>query len=129
VLDAANLGVTVYSQMPYEGADERSVVLTFVSGVSRPSALGNRITATERAIEEHHRIQVDCYHDDQVQVGVLAAKVEQAIEDATDTFASTYDIHDVRKAQDVDVPASEPLLQESRVLLEFTFYTYRSVPS
>jgi hypothetical protein len=129
VLDAANLGVTTYAQMPYEGTEPRSVVLTMISGVSRPSALGNRVTTTGRALEEHHRIQIDCYHDDQVQAGMLAAKVAQAIEDATDAFASIYDIHDVRKAQDADMAASEPMLQESRVLLEFTFYTYRSVPS
>jgi hypothetical protein len=129
ILDAANLGVPVFDRMPYEGAEQRSVVLTLISGVSRPSALGNQITPTQQALEEHHRIQVDCYHDDQTQAGMLAGKVEQVIMDSADTLASTYDIHDVRKLQDMDVAPPEPTLRECRVLLDFGFYTHRTIPS
>ena len=129
ILDAANLGVPVFDRMPYEGAEQRSVVLTLVSGVSRPSALGNQITPTQQAIEEHYRIQIDCYYDDQTQAGMLAGKVEQAIMDAVDTLASTYDIHDVRKPQDMDGAPPDPTLRECRVILEFTFYNHRTVPS
>ena len=129
ILDSANLGVTVHDRMPYEGAEQRSVVLTLVSGVSRPPALGNQITPTQQALEEHHRIQVDCYHDDQTQAGMLAGKMEQAIMDSVDTLASTYDVHDVRKLQDLDVAPPDPMLRECRVILDFGFYTHRTVPS
>ena len=129
ILDAAELDVPVYERMPYEGAEQRSVVLTLVSGVSRPSAIGNQITPTQQALEEHHRIQIDCYYDGQTEAGMLAGKVVQAIMDAVDTLASTYDIHDVRKLQDMDVAPPEPTLRECRVLLDFGFYTHRTIPS
>ena len=129
ILDAANLGVPVFDRMPYEGAEQRSVVLTLVSGVSRPSALGNQITPTTQAVEEHHRIQIDCYYDDQTQTGMLAGKVEQAIMDSVDALASTYDIRDVRKLQDMDMAPPDPMLRECRVILDFGFYTHRTVPS
>jgi hypothetical protein len=129
VLDGAQLGVTVHERMPYEGADQRSLVLTIVSGVSRPSALGNQVSPAECAIEEHLRIQIDCYHDNQTQAGHLAGKVEQAIIDAAETFAATYDIHDVRKLDDFDVASPDPMVRECRVLLDFGFYTHRVVPS
>ena len=129
ILETANLGVRVYDRMPYEGAEMRSVVLTVVSGLSRRPALGLQIQSGMRGLEEHHRIQVDCYHDDQAEAGKLAGNVEQAIMDSVDTLASTYDIHDVRKLQDVDVAPPDPTLRECRVLLDFGFYTHRTVPS
>lgn len=127
ILDSANLGVTVHDRMPYEGAEQRSVVLTLVSGVSRHPALGNQVTATQRALEEHHRIQVDCYYDGQVEVEKLADKVEQAIMDHLDELESTYDVHNVNKVADVDTAPLDSSLRESRILMDFEFYTHRAV--
>lgn len=127
ILDQANLGVTVYERMPYEGAEQRSVVLTLVSGVSKKPALGLRITSDTRALEEHHRIQVDCYYDDHAEVEKLADKVEQAIMDHVDTLENTYDVHDVRKAVDIDTTPPDATLRESRIILGFEFYTHRAV--
>lgn len=127
ILDQANLGVPVHDRMPYEGAEQRSVVLTLVSGVSRHPAIGNQATATQLALEEHHRIQVDCYHDDQAEVEKLADQVEQAIMDRAKILESTYDVHDVRKVADIDTAPPDPLLRESRILMDFDFYTHRAV--
>jgi len=127
VLDAANLGVTVHDRMPYEGAESRSVVLTLVSGVSRRPALGLWVSAGTRAVEEQHRIQIDCYHDDPSECEKLADKVEQALVDHLDILRSTYDIHDVRKVVDMDTGPQDPMLHESRITMDFQFYTHRAV--
>jgi len=127
ILDAGNLGVTVHGCMPYEGAEQRSVVLTLVSGFSRRSALGLRITSEMRALEEHHRIQIDCYHDDQAECEKLADNVEQAIMDHLDELESTYDVHNVSKVTDIDATPPDSTLRESRILMDFDFYTHRAV--
>jgi len=127
VLDQATLGVQVCDRMPYEGAEQRSVVLTLVSGVTRRPALGLRITPEMRALEEHHRLQVDCYYDDTVEVEKLADKVEQAIMDHVDTLENTYDIHDVRKVADIDSTPPDATLRESRIIMDFEFYTHRAI--
>jgi hypothetical protein len=127
ILDQANLGVTVYDHMPYEGAEQRSVVLTMVSGVSRRPSLGLRISASMRALEEHHRLQIDCYYDDPVECGKLADKVEQAIMDHLDELEFTYDVHDVSKVTDIDTTPPDATLRESRIIMDFEFYTHRAI--
>jgi hypothetical protein len=129
VLEDANLGVTVHSRMPDEGADERSVVLTIVSGSSRSAGVGLRRSQTKRGLELPFRIQIDCYYDDEVEVGKLADAVEQALMDAIDTLRTTYDIHGLRKVADVDTlrAGSAPLSHENRVLLDFSFFTHREL--
>jgi hypothetical protein len=124
VLEAANLGATIYDRLPYEGADPRSVVLTIVSGTSRSPGIGLRKSADKRGFEEQYRLQVDCY-DDRSEVGKLADRVEQAIVDAIDTLESGHDIHNLRKAVDSDQAPTES--REGRVLMEFTFYTHREL--
>lgn len=128
-MDAANLGVTVHDRQPFEGADPKSVVLTVVSGTNRSPGVGLRKSTVKRGVEEQFRLQVDCYYDDKTEVGKLADKVEQALMDAVDAFHTTYDIHGLRKAADVDtLPAgSAPLTREARVLMDFIFYTSREL--
>jgi hypothetical protein len=89
ILDAAQLGVPVFRDLPPEGAPVPSVVLTLVSGGSRSGAIGLQETETQRALEERHRIQIDCYHDDKVECDRVADQVEQAIVDREDTLRST----------------------------------------
>lgn len=127
ILDQANLGVAVHDRMPYEGTEQRSVVLTLVSGVTRKPAIGIRIREELRAFEEHHRIQIDCYSDDQEECEKLADKVEQAIMDRLDELESLYDIHDIKKVVDIDTAPADPMLRESRILMDFDFYTHRAV--
>ncbi len=130
MLDAANLGVTVYDRLPFEGADPRSVVLTVVSGVNRSFGVGLRKSATKRGVEEQFRLQVDCNYDDKTGVGVLADSVEQVLMEAIDTLANN-DIHGLRKVADIDtLPAgmgTTPLTREARVLMDFQFYTTREL--
>lgn len=127
ILEAANLGVTVYERMPYEGAEPRSVVLTLVSGSNQSPGIGARFSQTQRAFENRFRLQVDCYHDDKAEADKLADKVEQAIMDRLDVLRSTYDIHDVRKIVDSDTLPPDPTLHETRILMDFEFFTHRAV--
>jgi hypothetical protein len=126
ILNDANLGVTVYTRMPYWGAEPRSVVLTIVSGSSQRGALG-LIHAAFHGLEEPYRLRADCYHDDQVECEKLADKVEQAIVESASVLASTYDIHNISKVVDVDTTPPDPMLRESRISLDFDFYTHRVV--
>jgi hypothetical protein len=127
VLEAANLGVDVLERMPYEGAPSRSVVLTMVSGVTRKPAIGLRTSEATRALEEHHRIQIDCYHEDQAECERLAERVEQVILDHAETFEATYDILDVSKAADIDTTPPDSTVRQTRIQMDFLFYTHRAV--
>jgi hypothetical protein len=127
ILDAAGLDATVYRDIPYEGAEAGSVVLTLVSGSSRRGAVGLQHSATERAMEQRHRIQIDCYHDDKVECDNLADKVEQTIMDHLDVLRSRYGISDVGKIVDTDVAPPDPLRRLARVLMDFEFVTYRAL--
>ncbi len=129
ILMNANLGVTIYDRMPYEGAEPRSVVLAIVSGSAGPSALASRILPSMRAREARFRLQVDCYHDDKAECEKLADRVEQAITDKLDTLRSSYEIYDVRKVVDMDtLPAGigDQFTRQSRVLMDFEFFTHRA---
>jgi hypothetical protein len=127
VLDAALLGVPVFRDLPYEGAPVPSVILTLVSGGSRSGAIGLQETETQRALEERHRIQIDCYHDDKVECDRVADQVEQAIVDREDTLRSTYGIENVQKVDDADVSMPNELSRQCRVRMDFGFITYRAV--
>jgi hypothetical protein len=126
ILTNANLDVTVYTRMPYWGAEPRSVVLTIVSGSSQRGALG-LIHAAFHGLEEPYRLRADCYHDDQLECEKLADKVEQAIVESASVLASTYDIHRVRKALDVDTAPPDTMLRGSRIMMDFELYTHRTV--
>jgi len=128
VLDAALLGVPVLRDLPPgEGAPVPSVVLTLVSGSSRSGAIGLQETKTQRALEEHHRIQIDCYHDNKVECDRVADQVEQAIVDHEDTLRSTYRIENVQKVDDADVPIPNEFGRQCRVRMDFGFITYRAL--
>ncbi len=127
ILDAAELEVPVLRDLPYEGAPVPSIVLTLVSGSSRSGAIGLQETVTERALEEHHRIQIDCYHNGKVECDALADAVEQTIVDGEDTLCSTHGIENVQKLDDSDVAPRNEMARESRVRLDFGFIIYRTV--
>lgn len=127
ILTQANLGVIVYERMPYEGAEPRSVILTLVSGSNRSPGIGARFSSTQRAFEVTHRMQVDVYHDDKAECEKLADRVEQAIMDHLDTLRNTHDVHDVRKIVDTDTLPEDPLLRQTRILMDFEFFTHRAV--
>jgi hypothetical protein len=129
ILEAADLGVTVYDRLPFEGAEERSVVLTQISGLNRSPGIGLRKSTSKRGLENWYRFQVDCYYDDKTEVSKLADKVEQALMEAIDTLRATYDIHDLRKVADSDsAPAGAAVgTRLARILMEFTFYTHREL--
>jgi len=127
ILDVAQLGVPVFRDLPPDGAPSPSVVLTLVSGGSRSGAIGLQETTTQRALEERHRIQIDCYHDDKVECDQVADQVEQALVDHEDTLSSTYGIENVQKLDDADVSMPNELSRQCRVRLDFGFTTYRAV--
>jgi len=127
VLDSAGLGVAVYEEQPYEGAKERSVVLTPVAGHTARPALGLRITSTMRALEEHCRLQIDVYYDDQAKCRSLADQVNQTLADHADEFAQTYDIHDLKRVLGPIPGSGEANVRESRLLMDYEFYTHRVV--
>ena len=128
LLDAALVDVPVFrDQPPGEGVPVPSVVLTLVTGNSRSGAIGLQETETQRALEERHRIQIDCYHDDKVECDRVADQVEQAIMDHEDTLRSTYGIENVQKVDDADVSMPNELSRQCRVRMDFGFITYRAV--
>jgi hypothetical protein len=127
VLDAAGLGVEVYEQQPYEGAEQRSVVLTPVAAHTARPALGLRITSTIRALEEHCRLQVGCFHDERADCRSLADKVSQVIFDHVDEFERVYDIHDLRRTLGPIPGPVDSGVRESYMLMHFEFYTHRAV--
>jgi hypothetical protein len=127
ILDAAQLGVPVFRDLPPEGAPAPSVVLTLVSGSSRSGAIGLQETKTQRAFEERHRIQIDCYHDDKVECDRVADQVEQAIVDHEGALCSTYGIENAQKVDDADVSMPNELSRQCRVRMDFGFITYRAV--
>lgn len=132
-MDAANLGVTVYDRLPYEGADQNSVVLTIISGTSKSPGVGLRKDPGKRGFMEQYRLQVDVNNSDKTACSQLADAVEQALTDAIDTLRSTYDIHGLRKVMDVDtLPLGASLrttvlTREARVILDFQFWTHRQL--
>ena len=117
----------MFRDLPPEGAPVPSVVLTLVSGASRSGAIGLQETETQRALEERHRIQIDCYHDDKVECDALADPVEQTIVDHEDTLRSTYGIENVQKLDDADVAMRNEIGRQCRVRMDFGFTTYRAV--
>ncbi|MGA2971903.1 MAG: hypothetical protein ABSE39_04665 [Candidatus Bathyarchaeia archaeon] len=133
ILTAANLGVTIYDGLPFDGADTRSVVIRTVSGTSKSPGVGLRKSTTKRGFMAYYRLQLDINYDDRAGVTTLADQVEQAIMDAIDTLRTTYDIHGLRKMLDVDalpIGASVriPILtREARVIMDFTFWTHREL--
>ncbi len=127
ILDAAQLGVPVFRDLSPEGAPAPSVVLTIVSGSSRSGAIGLQETETQRALEERHRIQIDCYHDDKVECDRVADQVEQAIVDHEGILRSTYGIENVQKVDDADVSMPNEFSRQCRVQMDFGFITYRAV--
>lgn len=133
VLTDANLGVTIYKELPFEGADTRSIVLTMVSGTSRSPGVGLRKDSTKRGVMEQYHLQVDCNFDDKEGCSQLADAVEQALMNAIDTLRSTYDIHGLRKMLDVDaLPLGASvrlpvLTREARVIMDFMFWTHRQL--
>lgn len=134
ILEAANLGVTVYDRLPPEGADTRSVYLTIVSGTSKSPGIGLRgKDPSHRGVMEQYHLQVDCNSDDKKSCSKLADAVEQAIMNAIDTLRTTYDIHNVRKILDVDtLPLGASvrlpvLTREARVIMDFQFWTHRQL--
>jgi hypothetical protein len=133
VLTAANLGVTVYAGLPFDGADTRSVVIRVVSGNSKSPGIGLRKDAGKRGLMMMYRIQIDVNYDDRAGVTTLADQVEQALMNAIDTLRTTYDIHGLRKMLDVDVlpigaSVRIPVLtREARVILDFMFWTHRTL--
>jgi len=127
ILDAAQLGVPVFRDLPSDGAPSPSVVLALVSGSSRSGAIGLQETQTQRALEEKYRIQIDCYHDDKSACDAVADQVEQAIVDHEDTLCSTYGIENVHKMDDADVSMPNELSRQCRIRMDFGFTTYRAV--
>jgi hypothetical protein len=127
ILDAALLGIPVFRDLPPEGAPVPSIVLTLASGSSRSSSIGLQETQTQRALEERHRIQIDCYHDDKVECDRVADQVEQSIVDHEDVLRSTYGIENVHKDDDADVSMPNELSRQCRVRMDFGFIMYRAV--
>lgn len=137
VLTAANLGVSIYKELPFDGADTRSVVLSMVSGTSRSPGAGMCGGPTTkpggRAVMNLYRLQVDVNFDDKAGCSELADQVEQAIWDAHDELRDTYDIHGLQKVLDVDtLPLGASvrlpvLTREARVIMDFTFWTHRQL--
>lgn len=127
ILEGAGLGVKVYEEMPYDGAPSRSVILTPVAGHTAESALDLRTSPNMRAVEEHCRLQIDCYYDDQNKCRVLTDKVSQTLFDHVDEFARVYDIHGLKRAFGPIPGPGEPNKRESRLLMDYEFYTHRAV--
>ena len=127
VLDAASLGISVYVEMPYDGAKERSIVLTPVAGHTVRPALGLRITSTMRALEEHCKLQIDVYYDNQTKCRSLVDQVNQTLADHAGEFAQIYDIHDLKRVLGPIPGPGQPHVRQSRILMDFEFYTHRAV--
>jgi hypothetical protein len=127
VLDGAGLGVVVYEESPYDGAEQRSVVLSPVAGHTNKPSLGLRITSSMRGLEEHCRLQIDCFYDDQSNCRRLVDKVSQAIFDHADELERVHDIHDVRRVMGPIAGPVDAGLRESHIILDFELYTHRAV--
>jgi len=127
ILDSAGLSVEVYEEVPYEGAEQRSVVLTPVAGHTARPALGLRISSTTRALEEHCTLQVSCFFDDQPNCRALVDKVNQALFDHIDDLEDVYDIHNLRRTLGPISGPVPPGVRESHMLMDFEFHTYRAV--
>ena len=124
ILEAALLDIPILRDLP---ASVPSIVLTLVSGVSRSGAIGLQESETQRALEERHRIQIDCYHNSKVECDALADAVEQAIVDHEETLDSTYGIENAGKMDDADVAPVNEMSNERRVRLDFGFTMYRAL--
>jgi hypothetical protein len=133
ILTAANLGVTIYDRLPFEGADQNSVYLTIISGTTKSPGLGLRENPGKRELMAQYRLQVDVNADDKKVCSQIADAVEQALMNAIDTLRSTYDIHGLRKILDVDTLAlgqsvrMPVLTREARVIMGFMFWTHRQL--
>lgn len=137
VLTDADLGVTIYKELPFDGTDTRSVVLTMISGTSRSPGVGMRggpaSAPAGRAVMNLYRLQVDINFDDKEGCSQLADQVEQAIWDAHDELRDTYDIHGLQKVLDVDaLPLGASLrvpvlTREARVIMDWIFWTHRQL--
>lgn len=133
VLTATNLGVTIYKELPFDGADTRSVYLTIVSGTSKSLGAGLRKDQANRGLMEQYHLQVDINFDDKEGCSKLADAVEQALMNAIDTLRATYDIHGLRKMLDVDtLPLGASvrlpvLTREARVVQDYLFWTHRQL--
>lgn len=127
VLDSAGLGVQVYEEQPYEGAEQRSLVLRPVAGHAASPALGLRITSTTRAKEEYCTLQISCFFDDQASCRSLADKVSQALFDHVDDLERVYDIHDLKRSLGPIPGPVDAGVRESHILMDFEFYTHRAV--
>jgi len=116
--DALGAGIDVMKYRPPEGVSGRVIVLGIVSGSNRVPALGQRVSRTQRGLEERYRIQIDVFEIDREQAEIYADKVEQAIKDALDTLRSC-GVEDVKKIVDADVGGSEELQREAHVILDY----------
>jgi len=116
--DALGSGIDVVKYRPPEGVSGRVIVLGIVSGSNRVPALGQRVSRTQRGLEERYRIQIDVFEIDREQAEIYADKVEQAIKDALDTLRSC-GVEDVKKIVDADVGGSEELQREAHVILDY----------
>ena len=116
--DALGSGIDVVKYRPPEGVSGRVIVLGIVSGSNRVPALGQRVSRTQRGLEERYRIQIDVFEIDREQAEIYADKVEQAIKDALDTLRSC-GVEDVKKIVDADVGGSEELQREDHVILDY----------
>jgi len=116
--DALGSGIDVVKYRPPEGVSGRVIVLGIVSGSNRVPALGQRVSRTQRGLEERYRIQIDVFEIDREQAEIYADKVEQAIKDALDTLRSC-GVEDVKKIVDADVGGSEQLQREAHVILDY----------
>jgi hypothetical protein len=137
ILTDANLGVSIYKELPFEGADQRSIVLTMVSGTSRSPGVGMyggpAANPTGRAVMNLYHLQVDINYDDKAGCSQLADQVEQAIWEAHEELRDTYDIHGLQKVLDIDtLPLGASLrmpvlTREARVIMDWTFWTHRQL--
>jgi len=116
--DALGSGIDVVKYRPPEGVSGRAIVLGIVSGSNRVPALGQRVSSTQRGLEERYRIQIDVFEIDREQAEIYADKVEQAIKDALDMLRSC-GVEDVKKIVDADVGGTEQLQYEAHVILDY----------
>jgi hypothetical protein len=127
VLDTAGLGVIVYEEMPYEGADIRSIVLTPVAGHTTKPSLGMRISSTIKGVEENCTLQVSCFFDDPAKCRALVDKVAQVLFDHADELEILYDIHGLKRSLGPIPGPVDANIRGSHMLMDFQFYTHRVV--
>jgi hypothetical protein len=117
VLDAAELGVTVYDREPDPGFDLNSVVISMATGGNQTAGLGSG------NFHERWRIQLSIFYTDPVGCGELAVKVSNAILGAKSTFESTHGIKNLAKIVDTDMGRQDPNVHEFEIVQDYSFET------